>query len=224
VSHEIRTPMNAILGFSQLLRHDPGLTASQRRQLDVINSSGEHLLHVINDVLEMSKIEAGSVTANPAAFDLHALLDELESMFGLRAQDKGLALTVTRSPDVPCFVITDESKLRQVFVNLLANAVKFTEAGVVTLAAEGERSAVTIKVVDTGVGIRAQDLDRLFTKFTQLESTKTKRHAGTGLGLVIVKGLVGQLGGTIAVESRELEGSTFSVRLPSPRPLELRGV
>ena len=214
MSHEIRTPMNAILGFSQLLRRDSNLSESQRQQLDVINSSGEHLLHLINDVLEMSKIEAGSTIANPTAFDLHALLDELESMFELRAQAKGLALTVTRTPDVPRYIITDENKLRQVFVNLLGNAVKFTTLGSVELHVDvhdvGDQSQLVAEVRDTGRGVAPEDLDRMFGYFEQVTVTgEAEAEAGTGLGLAISRGFVRLLGGDITVRSELGVGSTF---------------
>lgn len=127
MSHEIRTPMNAILGFAQLMRRERGLTLRQRRQLDIIASSGEHLLALVNDVLEMSRIEAGRVSANVAAFNLHLLLDEMGSLFGLRAEAKGLELRINRTDEVPRFVVTDANKLRQILVNLLGNAVKFTD-------------------------------------------------------------------------------------------------
>ena len=233
VSHEIRTPMNAILGFSQLLRHDRSLSDSQRQQLDVINSSGEHLLHVINDVLEISKIEAGRSAANPTVFDLHALLDEVKSLLGLRAEAKGIALTVSRAPDVPRYVTTDENKLRQVFVNLLGNAVKFTTHGRVELGVgirrDDEHLRLALEVRDTGRGISAPDIDRLFGYFEQA-SVVGDAEAGTGLGLAISRGFVRLLGGDISIESELGVGSTFrfdvvieqataqpSVELPRPR-------
>jgi len=133
MSHEIRTPMNAILGFSQLMQRDPEVTPRQRKQLDTINRSGEHLLALINDILEISKIEAGRVTLNPTAFDLHALLNDLEMMFRVRTDVKNLQFAVERIGEVPRFVVSDGGKLRQVLINLLGNAVKFTKEGGIIL-------------------------------------------------------------------------------------------
>ena len=160
ISHEIRTPMNAILGFSQLMRHDHGLSERQRHQLDIINDSGQHLLTLINDVLEMSRIEAGRVSVNLTAFDLRSLLDEMGSLFSLRADVKGLAFRVVASDDVPQFVITDENKLQQVLVNLLGNAVKFTDEGsiemrVKTRRDEGGRLLLQVEVARHRTGNRA---------------------------------------------------------------------
>jgi PAS domain S-box-containing protein len=213
MSHEIRTPMNAILGFSQLMRHDKALTERQRQQLDIINSSGEHLLALINDVLEMSKIEAGRITANLVAFDLHELIDEMESLFAMRAQAKGLELRVTCSPDVPRFVVTDENKLRQVFVNLLGNAIKFTTEGSVDLRVDCERDGngklrLVAEVHDTGRGIPQADMGRLFEYFEQAEFSR-EGETGTGLGLAISREFVRLLGGEITAESEVGVGSTF---------------
>jgi len=213
MSHEIRTPMNAILGFSQLMRHDNGLSERQRQQLDIINSSGEHLLALINDVLEMSKIEAGRISANPTTFNLHSLLDEMDSLFGLRAQVKALDFRVVRSDEVPRFVVTDENKLRQVFVNLLGNAVKFTDAGSVELRVgvrrdEEGKLRLLAEVEDTGRGIAPEDMDRLFQYFEQVGAGR-EAETGTGLGLAISREFVHLLGGEITVESQVGVGSVF---------------
>ena len=213
MSHEIRTPMNAILGFSQLMRHDTGLSERQRQQLDIINSSGEHLLALINDVLEMSKVEAGRVSANLSVFDLHALIDEMDSLFSQRAEAKGLKLSVSRSDDVPQLVVTDENKLRQVFVNLLGNAVKFTDEGRVELRVGVRRGddgklRLVAEVQDTGCGIALEDTDRLFRYFEQV-TVPRGAETGTGLGLAICREFVRLLGGEIAVESELGVGSTF---------------
>ncbi len=215
MSHEIRTPMNAILGFSECMRRDSTLTAEQRRYLETINRSGEHLLSLINDVLEMSKIEAGQVTLRPGVFDLHALLDDVGTMFRLRAQDRSLQLCVERRSDVPQYVVTDERKLRQVLINLLGNAVKFTERGGIVLrtavrvsADEGLR--LLVEVEDTGSGIAEEDFERIFQAFGQASAVHGARE-GTGLGLTICREYVRLMGGTITVRSRLGEGSTFRV-------------
>ncbi len=215
MSHEIRTPMNAILGFSQLLLGDPGLTAGQLEQLRSINRSGEHLLTLIDDVLEMSKIEAGRITLNPAEVDLHAFFWDLETLFRLKASGKGLNLRVERASDLPRYVVTDEVKLRQILINLIGNAVKFTTAGSVTVrawsrpASSGE-TRLLIGVEDTGPGIPPEDLPLLFHRFEQTRSGQAAR-TGTGLGLAISQGFAGLMGGEITVRSRVGSGSIFNV-------------
>ncbi|HEY5549173.1 MAG TPA: MASE3 domain-containing protein [Coriobacteriia bacterium] len=213
MSHEIRTPMNAILGFSQLMRRDKGLSERQRQQLDTINSSGEHLLALINDVLEMSKVEAGRVSTHPAAFALQSLLDEMGSLFALRAEAKGLEFRVTCSDEVPRFVVTDENKLRQILVNLLGNAVKFTDTGgielrVATRHDDAGKLRLLVEVRDTGRGIAPEDMGRLFQHFEQVVADRTA-DTGTGLGLAISREFVRLLGGEIEVESTLGAGSVF---------------
>ena len=218
MSHEIRTPMNAILGFSQLLLGGSGLSPRQREQVQAIQRGGEHLLGLINDVLEMSKIEAGRATVDVAETDLWSLVLDLEEMFRLRAREKGLTLDVVRSGDLPRHVVTDERKLRQIVINLAGNAVKFTGKGGVKVrvhAAPSEegRSLLVVDVQDTGPGIGPEELSRLFQRF---EQTRTGREAGggTGLGLAISQAFAQMLGGAISVRSRPGEGSVFTLSLP----------
>src|SRR3954451_2897989 len=185
MSHEIRTPMNAILGFSQLMLRDPELTPRQCQYLGTINRSGEHLLALINDVLEMSKIEAGRTTLNPSTIDLPVLLNDLETMFRVRTDEKRLSFAVETIGDVPRFIVTDVNKLRQVFINVIGNAVKCTEHGRIGLRvlADGEGSTgprLRVEVEDTGEGISPEDQEKLFRHF---EQTKTGQQAGTGTGL-----------------------------------------
>jgi PAS domain S-box-containing protein len=218
MSHEIRTPMNAILGFSQIMKRDKGLSARQLRQLDIISSSGEHLLALVNDVLEMSKVEAGRIAVNRAAFDLHAMIEEMETLFGLRTQAKGIEWSVACAPDLPRFVITDPNKLRQVLVNLLGNAVKFTDAGKVELRVgvvreTGGELRLTVQVADTGCGIEPEDMDKLFRFFEQVQVSHAA-ETGTGLGLAISREFVRLLGGEITVESSVGVGSTFRFEIP----------
>jgi PAS domain S-box-containing protein len=229
MSHELRTPLNAILGFTQLMLRDPGLSAEQRESLETIGHSGEHLLALINDVLELSKIEAGRTTMHEESFDLHRLLSDLESMFRLRATDKGLQLIFDRAPDVPQYVRTDESKLRQVLINLLSNAVKFTTEGGITLRvkAKGAKStaqspgaksldpdsgfltwSLEFEVEDTGVGMGPDEIGNLFNPFVQTTSG-LKAQEGTGLGLPISQHFVRLMGGTISVRSELGKGSLF---------------
>src|SRR5437763_6258489 len=218
MSHEIRTPMNAILGFSQLMLRDPHLTATQCQYLGTINRSGEHLLALINDILEMSKIEAGRTTLNPSTFDLPALLKDLEMMFRVRTDEKKLSFSVEIIGDVPRYIVADINKLRQVFINVLGNAVKFTERGAITSRVLADRMAAAgqplrEEIEDTGPGISPDDQDKLFRHF---EQTKTGQLAGTGtgLGLAISQEFVRLMGGAITVTSQVGKGSVFVIRLP----------
>jgi len=214
MSHEIRTPMNAILGFSQLLRRDAEATPKQKQQIETINRSGEHLLSLINDILEMAKAEAGRTTLNPAAFDLHALISDVEKMLRQRAEDKGLRLEVEQSKELPRFVMADEGKLRQILLNLLSNALKFTMKGSVTLRV-GVRPGVegglllTAEIEDTGPGITPQELTLLFHPFEQAQAGRAG-GTGTGLGLAISRGYARLMGGDITIKSRPGQGSVFS--------------
>jgi PAS domain S-box-containing protein len=218
MSHEIRTPMNAILGFSQLMLRDQDLTPRQCQYLGTINRSGEHLLALINDILEMSKIEAGRTTLNPSTFDLPALLKDLEMMFRVRTDEKKLAFSVEMIGDVPQYIVTDINKLRQVFINVLGNAVKFTEEGGIALRVRVDRDGATgpfllVEIEDTGPGISPDDQEKLFRHF---EQTKTGQQAGTGtgLGLAISREFVRLMGGAITVDSQVGMGSVFVIHLP----------
>ncbi len=218
MSHEIRTPMNAILGFSQLLLGDSGLAPRQREQLRAINRSGEHLMGLIDDILEMSKIEAGRVGVDRAEVDLHNVFWDVESMFRMRAEAKGLAFEVERPAGLPRRVVTDERKLRQILINLVGNAVKFTATGglkvrVAAGPAGGPERLLVVEVEDSGPGISEEELPRLFQRF---EQTRTGRETtgGTGLGLAISRGFAHLLGGEITVASRVGRGSVFTVTLP----------
>ncbi|QJW98990.1 PAS domain S-box protein [Frigoriglobus tundricola] len=218
MSHEIRTPMNAILGFSQLMLRDPDLTPRQAQYLGTINRSGEHLLALINDILEMSKIEAGRTTLNPTTFDLPALLKDLEMMFRARTDEKALTFSVETIGDVPRYIVTDINKLRQVFINVLGNAVKFTQQGGVGVRVRADRAGATgpvlrVEIGDTGPGIAPDEQDKLFRHF---EQTKTGQQAGTGtgLGLAISREFVRLMGGAITVTSQLGTGSVFAVHLP----------
>lgn len=213
MSHELRTPMNAILGFAQLMERDANLTTTQQENLTVISRSGEHLLQLINDVLEMSKIEAGHTTLNISNFDLFNLLDTIEELLHVRAEHKGLLLTLERALDVPQYIQGDESKLRQVLLNLLGNAIKFTPKGGVTLwveraSVEGEQASLRFRVEDTGPGIAPHEIPHLFDAFVQSESG-IQSQEGTGLGLTISRQYVRMMGGDIEVKSEMGKGSTF---------------
>ena len=217
MSHEIRTPMNAILGFSQLMLRDQDLTPRQFQYLETINRSGEHLLALINDILEMSKIEAGRTTLNLSTFDLPILLKDLEMMFRVRTNEKALSFSVEMIGDVPRFIVADINKLRQVFINVLGNAVKFTEQGGIAMRVRAERQEAAepfleVEIEDTGPGISPDEQDRLFRHF---EQTKTGQQAGTGtgLGLAISREFVRLMGGSITVNSEVGKGSVFIIQL-----------
>src|SRR6476619_6312132 len=218
MSHEIRTPMNAILGFSQLMLRDHDVTPQQCQYLGTINRSGEHLLALINDILEMSKIEAGRTTLNLSTFDLPALLKDLEMMFRVRTDEKRLTFSVEMIGDVPQFIVTDINKLRQVFINVIGNAVKFTEQGGIALRVRADREGATgpclrVEVEDTGPGISADEQGKLFRHFEQTK-TGQKAGTGTGLGLAISREFVRLMGGDITVSSQVGKGSVFAIDLP----------
>ena len=215
MSHELRTPLNAVLGFSSLMRREPGVTVSQREKLDIINRSGEHLLTLINDVLEMAKIEAGRLQLEKAPFDLGSLVRGVADMMRLRAQEKGLTLIVDQCSSFPRFIEGDEARLRQILINLVGNAVKFTERGGVTVrlgTRQNDRQHLIMEIEDTGIGIGPEDQERLFQPFVQL--TGPGEQKGTGLGLAITRQFVELMGGSIAVESTPGKGSVFRVDLP----------
>ncbi len=218
MSHEIRTPMNAILGFSQLMQRDQSLTPRQSQYLGTINRSGEHLLALINDILEMSKIEAGRTTVNHSTFDLPVLLKDLEMMFRVRTNEKKLSFSVEMIGNVPEYIVTDINKLRQVFINVLGNAVKFTEQGGVVMRVRvdyrgGTQPFLQIEVEDSGPGISPDEQEKLFRHF---EQTKTGQltGTGTGLGLAISREFVRLMGGDITVTSQVGKGSVFVINLP----------
>lgn len=224
MSHELRTPLNAILGFTQLMARNPETPVEFREPLGIISRSGEHLLTLINDVLEMSKIEAGQLVLTKSCFNIHRLILSLQEMFILKASEKGLRLEIEQDEHLPCYLCGDEAKLRQIIINLLSNAIKFTVEGKVALRVKavvatksvnsvaslnGSPQSITlqVEVEDTGPGIAATDLDSIFEAFMQ---TDQGRHAqGTGLGLSISRQFADLMGGTLTVRSVANQGSTF---------------
>lgn len=215
MSHELRTPLNAILGFSHLMRKNPLLPENERRNIDIINLSGEHLLTLINDVLEMAKIEAGSVQLDEAPFDLGGMVRDVTEMMQLRATEKHLKLFIDQSADFPRYIVGDEARLRQVLINLLGNAVKFTQQGSVTIRLGTKNNTIThllIEVEDSGPGIAPEDLQRIFEPFVQLGQLADNK--GTGLGLSITRQFVQLMKGRINLESTLGKGSLFRVDLP----------
>ncbi len=235
VSHELRTPLNAILGYSQLLRYDTALDRDQQENLDIITRSGEHLLSLINDVLNMSKIEAGHLTLNLTNIDLFLLLESLEELFQLKAEAKNLQLIFEQMPQVPRYICTDKSKLRQILINLLANAIEYTREGGVALRMRVEvdelppdgaplenaepvtpsaQSRLVFEIEDTGLGIDPEELATIFQPFIQSESGRRSQQ-GTGLGLTISQKFVQLMGGDITIHSIAGEGTTvrFDIQL-----------
>jgi PAS domain S-box-containing protein len=208
MSHELRTPLNAILGFSGLMMRDENLSEEQLNNLKSIEHSGEHLLDLINDVLEFSKIETGRVDLHSEEFDLYRLLYVIEDMFSLRAREKGLVLMVEKSADVPQFVKADQGKLRQTLINILGNAVKFTERGGITLRVSCDEQTLFFEIEDTGVGIAQEELDMVFDVFVQ-SSSGQKSKQGSGLGIPISQKFVDLMGGALTIESEVGKGSIF---------------
>ena len=218
MSHEIRTPMNAILGYAQILQHDESLNEEQRTALDVIARSGDHLLTLINDVLEMARIESGRISLSEESFDFHGLLNDIIRMFRIRTASHGVALHLEEKGDVPLVLRGDEGKIRQVLINLIGNAVKFTERGTVTLRVSAERISresgdgagvrVGIEIEDTGCGVSPADRERIFSAFEQTE--KGRDTGGTGLGLPISRHFARLMGGDLEiVRSEPGVGSLF---------------
>jgi len=234
MSHELRTPLNAVLGFSRLLKNGPDLTPHQQETLDIIVRSGEHLLNLINNVLDMAKIESGRMALENSEVDLHQLLHEMQSLMGVGAAEKGLHFALERAPEMPRFVAVDAGKLRQVLLNLIGNAIKYTDSGGVKLRAGpvlsaecgmrsaewgmrsaecGERVELRFEVEDSGPGIRQEDAERIFLPFVQL-GDQAPAQAGTGLGLAICKQYVELMGGQIGVAGEPGKGSVFHFTIP----------
>jgi signal transduction histidine kinase len=225
MSHEIRTPMNAVLGYTQLLQRDPGLPVAQQQQhLEVIRRSGDHLLSVITDVLDMAKIEAGFLELHRGVVDVGRLLEDVERMFRLRTNEKGLSFEVHEGPGVPRRIVGDEGRLRQILVNLLGNAVKFTEQGGVAVrvlvvgsapspAGEASAARLLVEVEDTGPGIDADQVGGLFRPFAQVHAG-IYGHGGAGLGLALSRDFAQLMGGDVTLESRPSVGSVFRLEIP----------
>lgn len=226
VSHELRTPLNAIIGFAEILGNEqlaPTDPVRGREYANIIHTSGQHLLEMVNSILDMSKIDAGSFDIVPEPFDLPPLLDQCCDMMGLKAGE-GQVRIVRDYPRALEELVADKRACKQIIINLLSNAVKFTPSGgVVTLSARPEGAMFVIAVSDTGIGIEANDLEHIGDPFFQAHNATTRAFEGTGLGLSLVRGLVGLHGGSISVESAKGQGSTFVVRLPAHCVAPVRG-
>lgn len=220
MSHEIRTPMNGVLGMAELLAKSD-LNSKQKTFTDIIVKSGNALLTIINDILDFSKIDAGQLVLDPAPFNLAEAIEDVATLVSTRAKEKDLELIVRIEPRLESLFVGDVGRIRQIVTNLLGNAVKFTDEGHVLVDVTGERvptgTKLTISVTDTGIGIPEEKLKLVFEKFSQVDTSSTRRHEGTGLGLAITSRLVELMGGDIGVESAEGKGSTFWFTVTLPR-------
>ena len=220
MSHELRTPLNAVLGYAQLLTMDGGLNAQQARGLDTIHQSGLHLLALINDILDLARIEAGHTELTSAPVNLSGLMQSVVNLMRVKADEKRLAFGFDAGEGLPEAVLADERRLRQVLLNLLGNAIKFTDDGSVSLRACAEPKGpgqvlLRLDVEDTGIGLRLDDLERIFEPFEQVGDVQ-RRSGGTGLGLTITRALVNDMGGQVHVSSELGRGTRFRVELPLP--------
>jgi signal transduction histidine kinase len=213
MSHEIRTPFQGLLGMLQLL-DTPLLTPLQRGQLRTAHDSAEHLLTILNDLLDMSKLEAGTLSVGSEAVRLRALVGDVQRLMQGQAAARGLVLQASVGAALPEQVLLDETRVRQVLYNLLSNGIKFTDQGGITLDVRASGNEVVFAVVDTGIGIDAATLPRLFTRFVQGDDSRSRRHGGTGLGLEISRNLARLMGGDLTVQSTPGQGSRFEMRLP----------
>jgi signal transduction histidine kinase/DNA-binding response OmpR family regulator/PAS domain-containing protein len=214
MSHELRTPLNGILGYAQILMNDGSVSEKHKEKLQIINKSGEHLLGLINDILDLSKIEAGKMELHYAETDLHALVQEIYDLFKLRCENKGLQLIVEKDTQLPKYVRTDTGKLRQCIINFMGNAVKFTPKGSITFIVNKEFNGnIRFAVQDTGRGIPKDKISEMTKPFTQIYNTQNT-EGGTGLGLAITKSYIELMGGVMHIESEVDKGSTFSFSLP----------
>ena len=225
MSHEVRTPLTGVIGFSTLLSQTPDLPAQAETLVRRVLASGEALLTVVNDILEFSKLEAGQLELTPAPFPIRDFLDDVVGLFSAQAESKGLQLEVKVDPGAPLHLLADRARLRQVLINLLGNAIKFTDQGWIRVAAsyDENRSELRVSVTDTGVGISSDSLDRLFQRFTQADGSISRRYGGTGLGLSICRQLTELMGGGIGVVSTPGAGSsfTFTIRAPTVSHAEI---
>lgn len=215
MGHELRTPLNAILGFSSLLRKETQLSLEQIDKLDIINRSGEHLLSLINDVLEMSRIEAGRIALEISPFDLHNMVRDIADMMYERAYNKGLQLIIDPSSEFPRYIKGDEARLRQIMINLVGNAVKYTQEGSITMRLgirQNTKAHLVIEIKDTGSGISVADQEHIFEPFKRLD--EQNNYQGSGLGLTITRQFVLMMEGSITLESTLGKGSVFRVDLP----------
>jgi signal transduction histidine kinase/CheY-like chemotaxis protein len=214
ISHELRTPLNGILGFSQLLQKKPGISIEDKKQISIISHCGNHLLTLIEDILDISKIESNKINLNPQSFDFNNFIEDISSIFRLKATEKGLTFSVYYQP-FSHWVEGDKKRLHQIISNLLANAIKFTDSGSIILNIAHENETLTLAVIDTGCGISKTDQQLIFSPFTQINN-KNFSEEGIGLGLAICHELIELMGGSISVDSTVNQGCTFKISIPLP--------
>lgn len=213
ISHELRTSMNGVLGFAQLLLQS-GLPKEQHRHVELIQEAGDSMMHLLNDILDIAKAEAGHMSVTAEAVELRPLADSCLALHSANARQKGVTLTADFAADVPQWLVSDAVRLRQILMNLLGNAVKFTHQGTVTLSAAAEKGMVVFAVEDSGIGIAADRLEAIFEPFIQADSTTAQEFGGTGLGLSISRTLAEMLGGTLSAQSVPGEGTRFELSIP----------
>jgi signal transduction histidine kinase len=218
MSHELRTPLNSIIGFTGVLQQElvGPLNEEQKKQMGIVRSSSSHLLNLINDVLDISKIEAGQLTVAMEPCDLQAAIEKITGTMRPLAEKKGLTLGVVIAPEVGT-ITSDQRRVEQVIYNLISNAIKFTESGSVRLECSLKAGEAVTRIIDTGIGIKDKDMDKLFKPFRQIDSGVVRQYEGTGLGLSICSKILDLLGGRIWVESEWGKGSVFSFALPVER-------
>ncbi|MCK5192057.1 MAG: response regulator, partial [Methylococcales bacterium] len=214
ISHELRTPLNGILGFSQLLQKKTDISTEDKKQISIINHCGNHLLMLIEDILDISKIESNKININPQAFDFNYFIEDIYSIFKLKANEKGLTFSFSNQP-FKQRVEGDKKRLHQIISNLLTNAIKFTDSGSITLNITHENEILTLAIIDTGCGISKTDQQFIFSPFTQINN-KNFSEEGIGLGLAICHELIQLMGGSISVDSIPDKGSTFNLSVPLP--------
>ncbi|MFY8207969.1 MAG: PAS domain S-box protein [Caulobacter sp.] len=217
MSHELRTPLTSVLGFSRLIKEQPELSTNTRRFVDRVMNAGAALLATVNDILDFSKLEAGQIEVKRRPASALAILSQTVELFGVQAEEKGLAIRLDVAEPFPETLLIDADRLRQILLNLVGNAVKFTEAGEVQIQAGYENEALNVAVIDTGAGIAPELQAKLFQRFSQVDASATRSHGGTGLGLAICKGLVAAMDGEIGVTSEVGRGSRFYFSIPAPR-------
>ena len=215
MSHEIRTPLNSILGFSDLLVSLDLDTKIRAEYADMINLSGNNLLSIINDILDISKIEAGQIVLTEKRFSAFQMISDIQKEYSLKARSKGLELRLSaQESDKEIYLLSDENRIKQVLVNFVGNAMKFTDSGYIEIGLKIKDKQVQFHVKDTGIGIAKEYHSKVFDRFRQVESAQTRKYGGNGLGLAITKNLAELLGGKIHLESKPKVGSTFYLMLP----------